>query len=108
MGCFSSKRSRKKAKPSLAPTPTPTIKAHSLLKLGLAFCQVHHPDPLLVPKYRTFLLFSNTDLRQITDMQRAIFFDLDRNPTPPVDIRENDNKKVISLCPASRCRQHPD
>jgi len=31
-------------------------------------------------------------------MQRAIFFDLGRNPTPPVDIRENDSKKVISLC----------
>lgn len=99
MGCgCPAQKSTKSPQVKVSLPPEPGINPLSLLKLGLVFCQVHPLNPELVPKYRTFLLFSNTDLRQRTVLQQDIFFEMNRNPTFPVDIRENDSKKVISLC----------
>ena len=101
MGCLSPKPQRpsKDLKP-LAPAPRPAsspIDPLSLIKLSKVFCQVHEPNTALVPNYHTFLLFTNTDLSQRTDLQRSIFFEMARDPILPVDIREKQDRVVVSL-----------
>lgn len=105
MGCFCFKgktvsRNSMKEK-SLDPAPrSESVKTdpNTLIKLNKVFCQVHEPSLTLVPKYHSFLLFTNTDISQRTDLQRSIFSDMPRrDPILPVDTRENKGKVVVSL-----------
>ncbi len=104
MGCWFGKSKRASRGPvqlkPLTPVPRPAsspTNPNTLIKLSKVFCQVHDPNIALVPKYRTFLLFTNTDLTQRTDLQRNIFIDIGREPILPVDIREKEGRVVMSL-----------
>lgn len=98
-GCFSSDESARTPFPTSVPSSKlPAIDPESLLRLGPVFCQVHNPRPDLASKYQSFLLISDRDLHQRTDLQRSVYIHQAREPICPIDIREKEENVVISLC----------
>jgi len=98
-GCFGTDNSAHSHVPASTSFPNPpAIDPETLLKLGLVFCQIHTSIPKLDPKYHSFLLISDRDLHPRTELQHLIFTGQVREPIYPIDIREKEEKVVISMC----------